>query len=112
MTCTACGKARGIAHTCAPKSDFRARRRKQATAERRRKRKAAAARRAARRRQAAAERRAREKARRAAAGKRAPRLRAPQHDYAACTDADCSRYPCQAYRQGLQDCPLPHTGGG
>ena len=119
LTCTDCGKKRGLRHTCHPRSDFKARSRQQATAERQRKRKAARARQAAkrkatrerqaaRRRQAAAERRAREKARRAAAKTRKPRPRQPQHDYATCTDKDCTRHPCLAYRQGLEDCPLPH----
>ncbi len=106
--CPDCHKPRGLRHTCAPKSDFRARKRKQATAERQRKRKAVRARQAARRKQAAADRRAREKARKEAARKRRPRPRQPQHDYATCTDKDCTRHPCLAYRQGLEDCPLPH----
>jgi len=108
LTCTTCGKQRGIRHTCAPKSDFKARKRKAATAERRAKRKATRERQAARRRQAAAERRARERARKAEARKCRPRPRQPQHDYATCTDKDCTRHPCLAYRQGLEDCPLPH----
>ena len=108
--CPSCGKSRGLRHTCAPKSDFKARRRRQATAERQRKRKAVRARQAARRRQAAAERRARAKARKQAARTRRPRPRQPQHDYATCTDKDCMRHPCLAYRQGIEDCPLPHGG--
>jgi len=108
VTCTTCHRARGIRHTCAPKSDFKGRRRKQATAERQRKRKAVKARQAARRKQAAAERRARERARRTAAKTRSPRPRQPPHDYATCTDKDCMRHPCRAYRDGIEDCPLPH----
>ena len=110
VTCTDCGKQRGFVHACRPKSDFKARKRKQATSERQRKRKATRERQAARRRQAAAERRAREKARKDAARKCRPRPRQPQHDYATCTDRDCTRHPCVAYRQGLEDCPLPHGG--
>ena len=45
-----------------------------------------------------------------AARTRKPRPRQPQHDYATCTDKDCTRHPCLAYRQGLEDCPLPHGG--
>ena len=109
--CSACHRPRGLRHTCDPrKGDFKARKRKAATAERQRKRKAVRERQAARRRQAAAERRARERARREAARKRRPRPRAPQHDYATCRDRDCMRHPCLAYRQGLEDCPLPHGG--
>ncbi len=108
--CGTCHKSRGLRHTCLVRSDFKARKRKAATAERRRRRKAVRARQAARRRQVAADRRAREKARRQAAGQRGPRPRGPQHDYATCTDRDCSRHPCLAYRQGLEDCPLPHGG--
>jgi hypothetical protein len=110
LTCTTCGKRRGIRHDCRPKSDFKARKRKQATAGRQRKRKAVRTRQAARRKQAAAERRARAKARKQAARTRRPRPRQPQHDYATCTDKDCTRHPCLAYRQGIEDCPLPHGG--
>ena len=108
--CPHCHKPRGLRHACGNRGDFRARRRKAATAERQRKRKAVRARQAARRKQAAAERRAREKARKQAAKTRRPRPRQPQHDYATCTDKDCTRHPCLAYRQGLEDCPLPHGG--
>ncbi len=108
LTCTACRRPRGLRHDCHPKSDFKARRRKQAAGARRRKRKAVRDRQAARRRQAAADRRARERARKAAARKRPPRPRQPQHDYATCRDRDCSRHPCLAYRQGIEDCPLSH----
>lgn len=106
--CGTCGRQRGLSHTCRQRSDFRARRRKQATAERQRKRKAVRQRQAARRRQAAAERRARARARKQAARTSRPRPPRPQHDYATCTDRDCSRHPCLAYRQGIEDCPLPH----
>jgi hypothetical protein len=106
ITCTTCGRVRGITHTCHPKSDFKARRRKQAAAERRRKR-------AARRRQAAAERRAREKARRAAAKRepRPPRPRGDGHEPGTCGDPVCPRYGCRAYWAGMADCPGPHDGG-
>jgi hypothetical protein len=107
-TCTDCGKQRGIRHSCAPKSDFKARKRKQATTGRRLRRRAVRERQSARRKQAAAERRARERARKTAAATRKPRPRQPQHDYATCTDKDCMRHPCLAYRQGIEDCPLPH----
>jgi hypothetical protein len=110
--CSTCHKTRGLAHTCAPRSDFKARKRKAATAERRRKKKAATARRAARRKQAAAERRAREKARKKTAPKSRPRPRGDGHEPGACGDRDCPRYGCKAYFQGVEDCPLPHDGGG
>ena len=68
--CPRCHKPRGLRHTCVIRTDFKARKRKQATrrrqAERKRKRQAATARRAERRKRAAAERRAREKARKKA----------------------------------------------
>ena len=108
VTCTTCGKKRGIAHVCAPKSDFRARRRKQATAERQRKRKAVRARQAARRKEAAAGRRARAKARKTAARTRPRRPGPPAHRFDACYDPDCERYPCVAYKQGIDDCPRTH----
>ena len=93
--------------------DFKARKRKQATAERRRKRKAAAARRAARRRQAAAERRARERARkRNAKGRPRPRPRGESHEPGTCGDKDCPKFGCKAYWAGMADCPGPHEGGG
>lgn len=112
VTCAECGKVRGFRHTCAPKSDFKKRRRQQATAERQRKRKAVRARQAARRRQAAAERRARQKARSSAARKRPPRSR-PQgdgHEPGTCGDRDCPKFGCKAYWRGVTDCPLPHGG--
>lgn len=99
-------------HTCAPGSDFRARRRRQAAEERRRKRKAAAAKRAARRRQAAADRRARDRARKRAAKKRpAPRRRTgDSHEPGSCGDRDCLKYGCVAYWRGMDECPGPHEG--
>ena len=74
-----CRKPRGLRHTCGNRGDFKARKRKHATAERRRKRKAATAKRAARRKQAAAERRARERARKQSAKGR-PRSSRPRGD--------------------------------
>jgi hypothetical protein len=116
VTCTTCGKSRGVRHACAPKSDFKARKRKQATAERRRKRKAVTARRAARRRQAAADRRAREKRRRAEVRKRKgtkpPRPQGDRHEPGTCGDRDCPKYGCQAYWEGVFNCPRPHGGEG
>ena len=127
MTCTTCGRRmrNPLTHTCHPRSDFKSRKRKQATAERQRKRRAARARQAAkrkatrerqaaRRKQAAAERRAREKARRAAARKRKPRSSRPRgdsHEPGTCGDQDCPKYGCQAYWHGMEDCPLPHGEG-
>lgn len=110
--CGTCHKPRGLRHTCRIRTDFKARKRKAATAERRRKRKAATARRAERRRLAAAQRRARDKARKAL-GKRkpgAPRQRAEGHEPGTCGDRDCPKYGCRAYWAGMEDCPLPHGG--
>lgn len=113
LTCTTCGRPRGIRHACHPKSDFKARRRKQATAVRQRKRQAVRQRQAARRRQAAAERRAREKARQAARKRspRPPRPRGDSHEPGTCGNRDCPKFGCKAYWQGMADCPGPHDGG-
>jgi hypothetical protein len=112
--CGRCGQPRGLQHTCSNRGDFKARRRKAATADRRRKRKAAAERRAARRRQAAADRRARARARKAAAKKaRASRPRArsgDSHEPGTCNNRDCPKYGCRAYWAGMADCPGPHEG--
>jgi sRNA-binding protein len=108
LTCTSCGRKRGLQHTCHPKSDFKARRRKAATAERQRKRKVVRARQAARRKQAAADRRARERARKAKAKTRTARYGPPSHRFDACYDADCERYACVVYKQGIFDCPRTH----
>ena len=110
--CGTCRKPRGLRHTCSQRSDFKARKRKAATADRRRKRKAAAAARAARRKQAAADRRARDRARKQAAkGRPRPsRPRGDSHEPGTCGDHDCPRYGCKAYWQGLADCPGPHEG--
>ena len=107
--CGTCHRPRGLAHACAPKSDFKARKRKAATAERRRRRKAVTARRAERRRLAAAQRRARDKARKAL-GTRKPgtsRQRGETHEPGTCGDRDCPKYGCKAYWQGMEDCPMP-----
>lgn len=110
--CGTCHKPRGLQHTCSQRSDFKARRRKAATAERRRKRRAAAAARAARRKRAAAERRVRERARRKAAkGRpRATRPRGDSHEPGTCGNRACERYRCQVYWRGMDDCPIPHQG--
>lgn len=110
--CSTCGKPRGLRHTCRQRTDFKARKRKAATAERRRKRKAVRERQAARRKQAAAERRARARARKQAA-KRRPRPGRPRgesHEPGTCGNRDCPRYGCKAYWQGMADCPGPHEG--
>ncbi len=111
--CGSCRKPRGLAHTCAPKSDFKARKRKAATrkrqADRKQRRQAVAERRRARRRQAAAERRARA---RKPAPKRSPRPRGESHEPGTCGDRDCPKFGCKSYWQGMADCPGPHDGGG
>ena len=110
--CGTCGQQRGPLHTCTQRTDFKARRRKAATAERRRKRQAARERQAARRRQAAAERRARDKARKSAARTRprSSRPRGESHEPGTCGNRDCQKYGCKAYWQGMGDCPGPHEG--
>jgi hypothetical protein len=110
--CRTCGQPRGLRHTCRARSDFRARKRKAATAERRRKRKAAATARTARRKQAAADRRARDRARKKAAkgSPRTSRPRGESHEPGTCGDRDCPRYGCKNYWQGMDDCPGPHEG--
>lgn len=110
--CPKCHRPRGLRHTCTIRTDFakrkraaeRERKRKRETAKRREKRLAATE----RRRQAAARRKAAARARKAAARKRPPRPRPPAHDYHACRDPECEKYPCRVYREGLENCPLPH----
>lgn len=110
--CGTCHQPRGLRHTCTQRSDFRARKRKAATAERRRKRKITAAARAARRKRAAAERRVRERARRKAAkGRpRASRPRGDGHEPGTCGNRECPKYGCKAYWAGMDNCPGPHEG--
>jgi hypothetical protein len=110
--CGTCGKARGLNHTCHVRTDFKARKRKQATAERRGKRKATRERQAARRRQAAAERRARARARKQLAKPRPTRPCGESHEPGTCGDRDCPRYGCKSYWQGMEDCPREHAGEG
>lgn len=114
VTCGRCGKPRGVSHTCVTRTDFAKRRRqaeaqrkKRAAAEKRRAKRAAAAQ---RKKEAAARRRAAAKARKAAAKTAPRRPRSPAHDYLTCTDPECTRYGCEAYRRGTEDCPLPHQG--
>ena len=105
VKCGTCGKryANPLAHTCAPKSDFKKRKR---AAERQQKREAARA-----RKQAAAERRkaAAAERRKNAAGKRPAPARRPAHDYRLCRDDECARHACRAYKDGVADCPLNHA---
>ncbi len=111
--CSTCRKPRGLRHACSQRTDFKARKRKAATAERQRKRKAARERQAARRRQAAAERRARARARKKASKSktRPPRPRGDSHEPGTCGDHDCPRFQCKTYWKGMADCPGPHDGG-
>ncbi len=85
VTCGTCGKPRGLRHACVTSATSPAQRRKDA----------------------AARRKTAEKARRDAARKPRP-PRQPRHDYRTCTDEDCARYGCIAYREGIDDCPLSH----
>jgi hypothetical protein len=118
VTCSTCGKryTNPLTHTCAVRTDFKKRkaaagRRAAAELRRQRRREAAARKRAAAkaRRKAAADRRKAAAAARRQAAKRsqAPR-RLPAHDYHTCGDQDCRRHACVAYRDGIEDCPLPH----
>jgi hypothetical protein len=111
--CSSCRKPRGLRHTCGNQGDFRARKRKAATAERHRRRKAITEKRAARRKQVAADRRAREKARKQAAkgSPRPARPRGDSHEPGTCGDRECPRYGCKTYWAGMDDCPGPHDGG-
>lgn len=101
VTCGKCGRRRGVRHTCTIRTDFKKRLRRKAreekTAERRQRRK-----------QATARRRAAAKARKAKAKTRPPRPRPPAHDWQTCRDADCEKYACVAYKQGIYDCPRTH----
>jgi hypothetical protein len=111
-TCSRCGKRRGVAHTCVIRTDFKARRRKQAAAERRRKRQVAAAKRKLRRQLTAADRKARDRARKHSAKRRTsapPRPRGGTHEPGTCGDQDCPKYGCQAYFEGMTDCPREHV---
>jgi hypothetical protein len=104
--CGTCHKPRGVRHTCSQRSDFRARRRKAATAERQRKRRAAAGARAARRKQAALDRRARDRARKQAAKakpRRTSRPKGDSHEPGTCGNRECPKYGCRAYWQGVTD---------
>ena len=111
--CARCGKPRGLSHSCGNAGDFKARRRKAATAERKRKRQAMKDRQAARRKQAKAERRARSQARKTAAKRpgSSPRARSGEsHEPGTCGNRDCPKYGCVAYWRGMADCPGPHEG--
>lgn len=65
-----------------------------------------------RHRQAAETRKAtprRERTRKPAASGTGARTRRPDyHPYDQCADDECQRKACVAYRQGVEDCPLPH----
>jgi hypothetical protein len=110
--CRTCHQPRGLMHTCTQRTDFRARKRKAATADRQRKRKAVRERRTARRKQAAADRRARDRARKKAAKTRprGPRPKGDSHEPGSCGDRDCPRYGCKNYWRGMDDCPRMHEG--
>jgi len=123
-SCPRCGKEYGgrngnlLTHTCRPDSDFKQRkarynRKVRTSAERDRlKRKADAVRARERARSAAqiARLKARYEDRLAAAKAKAtepakaspPRPRRPAHDYLTCTDAECLRPVCVAFREGQQ----------
>jgi hypothetical protein len=111
--CSHCHKPRGLKHAkCSPASDFKARKRKAATAAKRAKRKLAAEARAQRRKEKAAERRNRDRLRKQAAKTR-PRTSRPRgdsHEPGTCGNRDCPKYGCKAYWAGMDNCPGPHEG--
>jgi hypothetical protein len=78
--CPECQKRVRPFHLCAPKPDFRQRR-------------------------AQSDRLAK---RRTAKRKTEPRERRPPHPYQSCTDQECPRPACTAFRDGLAACPLEH----
>jgi hypothetical protein len=82
--CPDCQKRVQPFHVCAPKSDFKQRRAQQA-------------------------RTARPRRRSAPKPARRPCERR-QHDYTACSDQQCPRPLCKAFREGREACPLPHQG--
>lgn len=84
-TCRRCGKPRGLNHTCVIRTDFKKRK---AAAERQRRKAEAAA-----KRKAAAQRR--RTTNQATARQR--------HDYRTCTDTDCGRYACLAWKEALAE---------
>lgn len=98
-----CGKryTNPLAHTCAPKSDFK---RRKAAEERQRKREAARE-----RKRAAAERRKAAAAARRSKARPSPARRPPAHDYRLCRDEECAKHACRAYKDGVADCPLEHV---
>jgi hypothetical protein len=114
VTCTTCKKrySNPLTHTCTVKTDFKQRKAKAArsakaarAAEKKRERRKAAT---ERRKEAKRKRTAAAKARKAAAKTGPPRPRPPAHDYQTCTDPECEKYGCLAYRQGITDCESGH----
>lgn len=118
--CPECGKRRGnpLTHTCTVTTDFKARKRaaerKAATAARKARADAKRKADAERRKAATKRRRAREAARRkaiadqrkAATAARRPapaRPARPAHDYRTCTDPECRRYACLAWKEAFQE---------
>lgn len=118
VKCSTCGKrySNPLAHTCTVKSDFkqrqRAAERERAASARRAKRQQQRERAKGRRKKAADRRKAAAADRRAKARSRpAAKPRAQQHDYRMCNDDDCRRTACQAFRDGIEACPLEHGDG-
>ena len=114
-TCPACGKPRGVKHTCSVRTDFKARRRQQATrrrqADRKRKKAAARQRQKERRQRSAAERRERARQQKRKGRKPASsRPRGESHEPGSCGDRECPNYRCRIYWRGMDDCPGPHEG--
>lgn len=124
--CGKCGKGYGnpLGHTCGGGGDFAKRRGAQAREAAAAKRKAETAERRAREREriAAVRQRERAKAReRVAAARKAEREKAKRkrpasrsrperHDYHRCRDLECQRIACEAYREGVLNCPRSHVG--
>lgn len=113
VTCGTCGKPRGINHTCRISTDFKKRKaaaeRRQAAERKRRqaaRRKAAAAARRTNtsgkpRKPAPAKNPAKPTAGKAGAGRTGAAKAA--HDYRTCTDTDCPRYACQAWKEAYAE---------
>jgi hypothetical protein len=98
FACPRCGRETKnlLSHTCAPRSDFRKRKRQAKAAERR-------ARERKRRAEAAARRKAAAKKRKAEAAARPRRKRTAAHVPRMCKDPECQRYGCLKYREGWDD---------
>lgn len=78
--CAECQKNVPLFHTCVIKTDFKRRKA-----------------------------RAKTRSRRNAKSKSTPRQRRDSHPYQSCTDQDCPRQACTAYREGMASCNRAHV---